>query len=219
MTWQEQAACVDERTNAFFDDIWIVDHNGNTARSADADALKRAVAVCERCPVRNDCLLTAIEEESGEPLRRRFGVRAGLTPEQRFSLHHRGVRHCKCGRMFDPLQYEEGKLSCSRCGQLVRTTPLARSGDEWSGRHTTLGRSVVAWMVEHITVGEPMPNPSQIAQLFNKRHQDVARVFSALVVDGTLERIGAERSAHAKYVRRGQTGTLHDWQPPHLTGC
>lgn len=216
MTWQDGAACVEHDTDVFFDDIWPVDDNGNTSRLPDDDALTVAVAVCRRCPVRRECLMHALAAEVGEPLQRRFGLDAGLTPEQRFSLQHRGVRRCRCGRVFDPLQYETGRLSCADCGDERRTTPLAKNGDDWASRHTTLGTSVVAWMIEHVDVGENMPNPSQIAQLFGKRHQDVARVFTALVADGTLERNGTEKSPHARYVRRGHTGTLRDWQPPHL---
>ena len=39
--------------------------------------------MCDRCPVRAECLESALIEERGQSKARRFGFRAGLTPRQR----------------------------------------------------------------------------------------------------------------------------------------
>lgn len=50
------------------------------------DRLAEAVALCWECPLRAICGIRALEEERGKPVHERFGIRGGLTPEQRADL-------------------------------------------------------------------------------------------------------------------------------------
>lgn len=59
------------------------------------DRVAQAVALCWDCPLRAMCARAALEEEAATPLDMRFGVRGGLTPEQRVQLQpHRICRDC-----------------------------------------------------------------------------------------------------------------------------
>lgn len=48
-----------------------------------ADAPQEAIDACEACAVNYECFLAAMREETGK---QRWGVRAGLTPEERDKL-------------------------------------------------------------------------------------------------------------------------------------
>lgn len=67
MAWQDLAACRGTEVDYF---------------SARPDAVAAAVALCRSCPVRVDCLV----EDLGTPGAWRFGVRAGLVPDERIAL-------------------------------------------------------------------------------------------------------------------------------------
>lgn len=45
--------------------------------------------VCQRCPIRADCLDTALELERGQPTRNRHGLWGGLSPSERAELDTR----------------------------------------------------------------------------------------------------------------------------------
>ena len=45
-----------------------------------------AIAFCDTCPCKAECLRLALNAEGLAPLNRRFGVSGGLTPSQRFDL-------------------------------------------------------------------------------------------------------------------------------------
>lgn len=71
--WWHQAACLDEPLTTFF--------NPDGARMSTLPAL----AICATCPVQQACLDDALREErhtSGG----RYGVRGGMTAEQRSTL-------------------------------------------------------------------------------------------------------------------------------------
>lgn len=71
--WVSRAACkgmADDGNDAFFPE--------------NAGIPRAALAVCERCPVRGECLNTALRIEAGRAAR--FGVWGGMTPKQRERL-------------------------------------------------------------------------------------------------------------------------------------
>lgn len=74
MTWWDDAACRGKPSVMFF-----------PAAGCEAAAL----AVCGRCPVTAECLADALRAEEG---RRRWGVRGGLTADQRDALDGRPRR-------------------------------------------------------------------------------------------------------------------------------
>ena len=51
------------------------------------DAENECKLICRSCPVRAKCLATALVEEGTAPAEERYGVRAGLTPDERATLH------------------------------------------------------------------------------------------------------------------------------------
>ncbi|MFD5682152.1 WhiB family transcriptional regulator [Streptomyces bacillaris] len=74
------AACLDRDIDTWFPE-------GRTAK-ANADRAE-AKATCLRCPIREDCLVTALIEEKGLGLSGRHGIRGGLSARQRFERETR----------------------------------------------------------------------------------------------------------------------------------
>ncbi|MGO8825641.1 MAG: WhiB family transcriptional regulator [Acidimicrobiales bacterium] len=68
--WQDRAACKGE-TEAFF--------------SYDEERVAHALAICENCPVRQECLQMALAD------RNLFGVWGGTTQAERRRIHRRRV--------------------------------------------------------------------------------------------------------------------------------
>ncbi|MET9517011.1 WhiB family transcriptional regulator [Streptomyces sp. NPDC002994] len=77
--WLTEAACAQTDPELFF-------HEGNE-RLTEA-----AIAVCNTCPVQRECLIDAIADEGGKGKESRYGIRAGLTPGQRYWKRAGAVR-------------------------------------------------------------------------------------------------------------------------------
>lgn len=71
--WLLKAACADEDTSLFYD------ADGETP-AARQQRVTIARAICNSCPVRKECLETAIANE--EP----YGIWGGHTPPERYTL-------------------------------------------------------------------------------------------------------------------------------------
>ena len=71
--WRKGAACRNYPTWLFYDE------------SDEGD--DEAKLICASCPVHRQCLAQALIEEGRAPADERFGIRAGLTPEERATLH------------------------------------------------------------------------------------------------------------------------------------
>lgn len=79
--WQHDAACVGTDTEAFFP-------SGKWGTPSDAqEVYAKAARICDGCPVRVDCLETALAEEGDMARSNRYGMRGGTTPGQRRSIY------------------------------------------------------------------------------------------------------------------------------------
>ena len=76
-TWTDEAACRGEDPELFFPLGLGHEFSGQ---------IRRAKAICGRCPVREDCLLTAL----GRP--DRYGIFGGLTEDERAKLRRNDRR-------------------------------------------------------------------------------------------------------------------------------
>lgn len=207
-TWYERAVCrgADDQMSLFFEQVLI---DGTKVRTDHAHTAVRQ-QFCARCPVRRQCLSTALQMEQSSSTKYRFGVWGGLTPAQRHSLEKRGGAACpSCGALLDPLAFVIGELECD-CGWASSVQPLPEEGDDWRDKHDALAERVVAWLIDNSEVGEPVPRPTTLARTLGARKADVVRVYDALLFDGTLKRVSKQ------YVRAGSTQALRTWRPPHV---
>lgn len=78
MTTDPRRACRGADTEMWFRDT-------ETGAGARADT-ELALRVCRRCPVRMECLTTALDEEAGRGRDYRHGIRGGLTATERHNL-------------------------------------------------------------------------------------------------------------------------------------
>jgi Transcription factor WhiB len=94
MIWQDEGECIghpnqklwypdifDDEGNEWYDDGTIWEAYGDTSHFYD-----EARAICEACPVREQCVLHALSEKE------RFGMWGGLTPIERRRIERRERR-------------------------------------------------------------------------------------------------------------------------------
>jgi WhiB family redox-sensing transcriptional regulator len=80
--WQPEAACAEIGPGAF-----LLDDEADTAT---AIAMYNQVRpVCDRCPVKTDCLEFALAVEGGAGSSFRSGMYGGRTPKERYRIHKR----------------------------------------------------------------------------------------------------------------------------------
>lgn len=209
MGWDERAACSTLPASIFFDDVFPEDEDGN-ALPLIQPALDRAKAVCQSCPVRVSCHLAAMEEEAGAAESRRYGVRGGITPGQRYSIWRRDSIRCeRCGEAYDPLGLVEGEAVCS-CGSFTEP-PIADVGDTWYPRHDGLLARLVEYLLANTEVGDRILPPYRMLEaLGHRRKDDMPLVYERLIDDGLIER-GEGRGV---YYRAAGKGALLRWRPP-----
>lgn len=96
--WRYKAACLRARPDAMF------------PAENDKAGIKFARALCQRCPVRRQCLTWALD--NGE----QHGIWGGATPEERAL---RGVRRwcTKCRRRFEPESRNQRRCDACRDGR------------------------------------------------------------------------------------------------------
>ncbi|MDO5535538.1 MAG: WhiB family transcriptional regulator [Propionibacteriaceae bacterium] len=76
MTWQDRALCATAPTpDVFFPE----------AANTHAYTLA-ALSYCRACPVRDECLAAALDEEAGATRAYTFGIRGGMLPNARWRL-------------------------------------------------------------------------------------------------------------------------------------
>lgn len=76
--WRDHAACIGAEPDIFFPER--------------GESPARAKAFCARCPVRQECLEQALDDDE------RHGVFGGTTPQERRSLQTRWQRRCICAQ-------------------------------------------------------------------------------------------------------------------------
>lgn len=203
--WRDRAACLTEPLVRFFEDP-LPEYG-----PPDEGALAYARSFCVRCPVRGQCLDAELREEGRAVEGRRFGVRGGMTPQQRASLYRRGTRCCpRCGEAFDPLGLIDGHLVCE-CGEKV-APPIPDEGDLWLDRHTQLSKTVVAWVLANTRPGDRVPSPTSLARVLEERKDDVVRVYRALVEDGVV----TSGPGRGVYTRNWGRRAIRAWRPGPL---
>lgn len=83
--WMKRAACRDLPAAIFYDDI-EGRLPGRGHKLVDDPAVRRAVAICCKCPVREECLELALEIPD------QFGIWGGLLPSQRVEMRQARAR-------------------------------------------------------------------------------------------------------------------------------
>lgn len=79
--WQDDASCRG-LTHRFYDDVWV----GLGTGKPQPEALRWAKAMCAACPVLAECRTVVLEDERDLPADLRYGVCAGMTPQERIAL-------------------------------------------------------------------------------------------------------------------------------------
>jgi WhiB family redox-sensing transcriptional regulator len=207
--WEDRAACSNMPTSMFFEDVAPEDDEGNPL-PLNQDALARARAVCQSCPVRTDCYLAAMAEEGGAAESRRYGIRGGTTPGQRYSIWRRDSLRCeRCNEAYDPLGLVAGEAVCG-CG-FNTEPPIADVGDTWYPRHDGLLARLIDYLLENTKPGDRILPPYRMLEaLGHRRKDDMPLVYQRLIDDGLIEK-GPGRG---EYYRRAGKGALLRWSPP-----
>lgn len=122
--WTELAAC-----NGVHIDVFYPSDEG----SGGEELWTTARRYCAGCPVARACLREALAEELTRPVRMRFGMRGGLTPDERFAMdgatrHGPRRSHCKNGHEMvgDNVYLHEGRPHCRACRVASRSAYLER---------------------------------------------------------------------------------------------
>ena len=208
MTWESRAACAGLDLNTFFDDIWTTGEDNDGP--LDREAYEKAKAVCATCPVRIACYLSAMAEEGPSAVNRRFGVRGGVTPEQRYSIWRRDSLQCeRCNEVYDPLGLVAGDAVCG-CGEYSEPV-IPPEGDTWYPRHDGLLQRLVDHLLSTTVPGDKILPPYRMLEaLGHRRKDDMPLVYERLIADGLIER-GEGRGV---YYRRAGKNALAKWRPP-----
>jgi len=201
--WADKAVCKG-KGDMFFEAIWPDDENDWPLPSA----LRAARALCDSCPVRRPCIEEAMRVEEGTAAAFRFGVRAGLTPEQRRSLEASSWRCPNDGTVYDPATLRRGTGICLTCGSVFTRPPVPDEGDKWAPRHARLYKRCVTHFHNAYSVGSPVPEINVLAVEWGVRHNDVKRVYLALAEDGVIARQGS------RWIRQSPTAArlAGSWQ-------
>lgn len=83
--WRTEAACAPFDPELFFPLSY-----GNSHFAAQ---IRDAKWVCANCPVLAACRAYILNEEGGRGRESRYGIYAGLTPNERYAAHRRALRN------------------------------------------------------------------------------------------------------------------------------
>lgn len=103
--WADSAACIEYPTEIFFSDT----------RGSNGENRLAIRLICAHCPVRNECLESALAEEQ-DATTHRYGVRGGMTAHEREmywkQLIDRRAGWCPSGKHI--VEYEQECDQCNR---------------------------------------------------------------------------------------------------------
>jgi hypothetical protein len=207
-SWRDRAACSGLSVSTFYEDVWPETDEGEPLPLIPG-AYERARAVCETCPVRLACHSEAMEEEGDAADGRRYGIRGGVTPSQRYSIWRRDSMACdQCGEVYDPLGLVEGEVVCA-CGTFSEP-PIGPDGDTWYPRHDGLLKRLVDYLLAETKPGDRILPPYRMLEaLGHRRKDDMPLVYEKLIADGLIEK-GPGRG---EYYRRAGKAALSRWHP------
>lgn len=205
-------ACSGLDTRLFFDDIWheLEEDDGTVTVEVDEDALAKARSICAGCPSRIRCFERVMSDEDGHADARRFGLVAGTTPSQRYSIWRRDVSQCiQCEETHDPLGIIAGDIVCS-CG--FNTEPaIPDEGDAWYPRHDALLEKLIAYLLENTEPGDRiLPPYRMLLELGHRRKDDLPLCYERLIDDGLIRK----GEGRGEYYREAGHGALAAWLPP-----
>jgi hypothetical protein len=192
----------------FFESIWPEDDEG--AQGFDEAGYGKAKAVCAGCPVRLQCYSEVMKDEGPSAQARRFGLRGGVTPQQRYSIWRRDALSCeRCLETYDPLGLAAGEVVCS-CGSFDEPA-IPVSGDEWFPRHEGLLKRLTEYLLRETQPGDRiLPPYRMLVALGHRRKDDLPLVYDRLIADGLILR-GEGRGV---YYRAAGHRALAAWIPP-----
>lgn len=108
--------------------------SGRPGRKPGTD-LGMALALCEQCPVRLECLTAALREEAGQPVSMRETIRGGMTPGERFAL-------------------EASRGKCADCGKKVSSVLCLPCSNRRTVRDATMEAERLAWRRTCLNCGD-----------------------------------------------------------------
>lgn len=114
--WSERAACRDVDPELFFP---------LGEGDAFASQIRRASAVCRRCPSAEACLDYALETHQKD------GIWGGLTPKERQSVRRRRLRKAIADAQPNPVTVRE--KHCRLCGVIQPASEFQRDGRSQDG--------------------------------------------------------------------------------------
>ena len=124
-------------------EIWYPD-------PTDTIGTREAVTICQACPVRQACLDQAMREE--ETSGGRYGIRGGLTPEERRKLDPAATACPGCGRFLTTHQMRRHPERCASTRETIRLhqlgTPWAEIARLQGLHHTTVNARIHHWRAE-----------------------------------------------------------------------
>lgn len=123
--WRDDAACTGWA--ALF--LPRTDHGADYIKGAAT-----AKTICDRCPVRDNCLDDAMTTEGASDERARAGVRGGLTPKERaarYRRQHRGAEEPRT--LLDQYLRRTEALDDGHVRWTVNTTYIVQEGRKYTG--------------------------------------------------------------------------------------
>ena len=124
-TWKDKAEC---KANPILFDRIMFGANESIRTVDDKNRLVQAKRICITCPVRQECLEDAMEQERYLGSIERHGVRGGLTATERMDLasQDRLCARCRTATVEEPSNNNRKKRLCVSCQISIQNDALIR---------------------------------------------------------------------------------------------
>lgn len=136
--WRDHAACAGTPVTVFYPPGSDMPHGRNAPQ---VDGYARARAICDACPVRDQCITEAMHEEGRAGRQGRYGFRGGHTPDERFELPWRTCQRC---RTVFPIPTHRGGSVRVYCSPACRAEGIAEQKAAHRAKVVAERRAVVA---------------------------------------------------------------------------